>query len=86
MAATHDRRLVCDHHRHHHTGADCADWRETVSTRPNREDRDALRLLLQREDLSDYNAEFVESLRNWSGTWTEKQCRHFDQLWSEYYA
>lgn len=57
-----------------------------MSMRPNREDRDALRLLLQREDLSDYNAEFVESLRNWSGTWTEKQCRHFDQLWSEYYA
>lgn len=57
-----------------------------MSTRPNREDRDALRLLLQREDLSDYNAEFVESLRNWAGSWTEKQCRHFDELWSEYYA
>ena len=27
--------------------------------RPTREDRDALRLLLQREDLSDYDGEFV---------------------------
>lgn len=57
-----------------------------MKDRPTREDRDALRLLLQREDLSDYNAEFVESLRNWSGCWTEKQARHFDQLWREYYG
>ncbi len=57
-----------------------------MEERPTRDDRDALRLLLQREDLSDYNAEFVESLRNWSGRWTDKQSRHFDQLWSEYYG
>ena len=54
--------------------------------RPTREDREALRLLLQRGDLSDYNAEFVEALRNWQGAWTEKQCRHFDHVWSEYYG
>lgn len=57
-----------------------------MKDRPTREDRDALRLLLQREDLSDYNAEFVESLRNWSGRWTENQSRHFDLLWREYYG
>lgn len=53
--------------------------------RPTKEDRDALRLLLAREDLSDWNAEFVESLRNWRGNWTEKQAIRFDELWSEYY-
>lgn len=54
--------------------------------RPTKEDREALRLLLQREDLSDYNAEFVESLRNWSGIWTDKQAKYFDRLWEEYYG
>lgn len=53
--------------------------------RPTKEDRDALRLLLAREDLSDWAAEFVESLRNWRGNWTEKQAARFDELWSEYY-
>ena len=32
--------------------------------RPTKEDREALRILLGREDLSDYDAEFVEALRN----------------------
>jgi len=35
-----------------------------MSERPNKEDRDALRLLLQREDLSDFDGEFVEALRS----------------------
>lgn len=53
--------------------------------RPTKEDRDALRLLLAREDLSDWSAEFVESLRNWRGNWTEKQAVRFDELWNQYY-
>ena len=53
--------------------------------RPTKEDRDALRLLLAREDLSDWAAEFVESLRNWRGNWTMKQAERFDELWSQYY-
>jgi hypothetical protein len=51
-----------------------------MSTRPTREDRDALRLLLAREDLSDAAAEFVDSLRNWEGIWTTKQLAWFDDL------
>lgn len=54
--------------------------------RPTTEDREALRLLLQREDLSDYNAEFVESLRNWTGQWTYKQSAHFDKLCLDYFG
>lgn len=53
-------------------------------TRPTREDRDALRLLLAREDLSDRNAELVESLRNWNGDWTPKQVAWFDDLCVKY--
>ena len=53
--------------------------------RPDKEDREALRILLQREDLSDWNAEFVESLRNWNGNWTAKQGEVFDKLWGEYF-
>lgn len=53
--------------------------------RPTTEDRDALRLLLAREDLSDWAAEFVESLRNLVGAWTPKQAEHFDALWRRYY-
>jgi hypothetical protein len=56
-----------------------------VSTRPTKEDRDALRLLLAREDLSDYAAEFVDSLRNWDGLWTPKQVAYFDHLWTQYF-
>lgn len=48
--------------------------------RPTKEDRDALRILLSREDLSDWNAEFVESLRNWRGNWTEKQADYLTDL------
>ena len=51
-----------------------------MSPRPTKEDRDALRLLLAREDLSDRAAEFVDSLRNWEGDWTVKQLAWFDQL------
>lgn len=54
--------------------------------RPTKEDRDALRLLLQREDMSDYNAEFLESLRNWHGLWTVKQANHFDKLCLDYFG
>lgn len=53
--------------------------------RPDKEDREALRILLGREDLSDYDAEFVESLRNWQGNWSAKQGSYFDQLWAKYY-
>jgi len=57
-----------------------------MPARPTPEDRDALRLLLQREDLSDYNAEFVESLKQWRGAWTEKQRQHFDRLCLDYFG
>ena len=53
--------------------------------RPTKEDRDALRLLLAREDLSDWAAEFVESLRNWRGDWRPAQAVKFDEVWSEYF-
>jgi hypothetical protein len=53
-------------------------------SRPTKEDRDALRLLLAREDLSDKAAEFVESLRNWDGNWTPKQQVWFDDLCMKY--
>ena len=60
--------------------------RKVRTVRPNAEDRDALRILLQREDLSDYNAEFIESLKQWHGPWTEKQLKHFDQLCLDYFG
>lgn len=60
--------------------------RRGMSERPTREDRDALRLLLSREDLSDYDGEFVEALRNWQGNWTERQASYFDRVWEKYYA
>jgi hypothetical protein len=53
--------------------------------RPDKEDREALRILLSREDLSDFDAEFVETLRNWNGRWTPKQGSYFDTLWEMYY-
>lgn len=53
--------------------------------RPDKEDREALRILLSREDLSDYDGEFVESLRNWQGNWSVKQGAYFDALWAKYY-
>lgn len=53
--------------------------------RPTKEDRDALRLLLAREDLSDWDAELVESLRNWRGEWRPKQAVQFDRLCAEYF-
>lgn len=56
-----------------------------LTMRPTKEDRDALRILLAREDLSDWSAEFVETLRNWRGNWTPKQSERFDELWAQYY-
>lgn len=56
-----------------------------MSERPTREDRDALRLLLQREDLSDYDAEFVDSVRNYD-RWSTKQAVYFDRVWEKYYG
>jgi len=56
-----------------------------MSARPDKEDREALRILLAREDLSDYDAEFIDDLRNWQGTWTEKQGRYFDVVWSNFF-
>lgn len=52
--------------------------------KPTSEDRAALRLLLQREDLSDYDAEFVESLRNWGGPWSLKQSAYFETICEKY--
>lgn len=54
--------------------------------RPTPEDRDALRLLLKREDMSDWNANFLESLVQWRGQWTDRQCQHFDMLCLEYFG
>ena len=56
-----------------------------MSARPDKEDREALRILLTREDLSDFDTEFVENLRNWQGGWTPKQGAYFDEVWSKYY-
>jgi len=53
--------------------------------RPTVEDKDALRILLAREDLSDWEAGFVESLQQWRGDWTEKQAEKFEDVWSRYY-
>lgn len=53
--------------------------------RPDREDREALRILLGREDLSDYDAQFVDDLRNRIGEWTPKQGAYFDTVWAKYY-
>lgn len=53
--------------------------------RPDKEDLSALRILLQREDLSDWAGEFVETLRNWQGNWTAKQGAAFDELWGKYF-
>jgi|GEM_PF-5125477 hypothetical protein len=54
-------------------------------SRPTKEDREALRILLGREDLSDYDAEFVEGRRNQQGDWTPKQADYFDVIWAKYY-
>ena len=56
-----------------------------MADRPTREDREALRVLRQREDLSDWDAEFVDNLRNWQGNWTPKQADKFDDIWAKYY-
>jgi hypothetical protein len=55
-----------------------------MGARPTKEDRDALRLLLAREDLSDRAAEFVDSLRNQDWDWTPKQLAWFDDLCGKY--
>lgn len=55
-----------------------------MGARPTKEDRDALRLLLQREDLSDRSAEFVDSLRNEERDWSPKQLAWFDHLCAQY--
>ena len=52
--------------------------------RPDKEDREALRILLAREDLSDFDAEFIDDLRNWIGNWTPKQGAYFDTSWAKY--
>lgn len=52
--------------------------------RPTSEDRAALRILLGREDLSDYDAQFVDDLRNWAAPWTTKQAAYFDVVWEKY--
>ena len=59
---------------------------ELSEMRPTAEDKAALRLLLDDESLSDWEAEFVESLQNWRGKWTEKQAVVFDGLWEKHYG
>ena len=57
-----------------------------MGDRPIKEDLEALRILLTREDLSDHAAEFIDSLRNWNGQWTPKQAAYFDHIWERYYG
>jgi len=57
-----------------------------MTDRPTSDDRAALRILLGREDLSDYDAEFVDTLRNLAGHWSPKQSAYFDVVWEKYYA
>ena len=54
--------------------------------RPTSDDKAALKMLLDDESLSDWAAEFVESLHNWRGAWTEKQADKFDELVEETYG
>ena len=54
--------------------------------RPNPADKAALKMLLDDESLSDWAAEFVESLHQWRGTWTERQANKFDELVEETYG
>lgn len=49
-------------------------------SRPTKEDHEALELLLERDDLTDYDGTFVESLNEWTGTWTPRQANYFDTL------
>lgn len=57
-----------------------------MQSRPTPEDRKALELLLKREDMSDWNAEFLESLVQWRGKWTTNQLKHFDSLCLDYFG
>lgn len=50
------------------------------SGRPKGDDHKALDLLCANEDLDTFDAEFLESLLEWRGEWTEKQAAYFDQL------
>ena len=59
---------------------------EVSEMRPTPEDKAALKMLLDDECLSDWAAEFVESLHNWRGAWTEKQANKFDELCEETYG
>ncbi len=54
--------------------------------RPNPADKAALKMLLDDESLSDWAAEFVGSLHQWRGEWTEKQANKFDELVEETYG
>ncbi len=57
-----------------------------MTARPTPEDRRALELLLKREDMSEWNAGFLESLVEWRGSWTVKQLKHFDRLCLDYFG
>lgn len=52
--------------------------------RPAGDDREALELLLQRDDVAPHTAEFLESLDHWVGCWTPKQVSYFDDLCDRY--
>lgn len=57
-----------------------------MPNRPNPEDRKALELLLKREDMSEWNAQFLESLVEWRGAWTIRQIKYFDSLCIDYFG
>ena len=53
---------------------------ETDRLCPSAEDREALEILAQRDDLTEWEEDFLESLES-RETWTEKQKATFDELW-----
>jgi len=55
-----------------------------VSDRPKGDDQEALEYLSNVDGISEWDAEFLESLSNWTGTWTDKQAACFDRLCDRY--
>lgn len=53
-----------------------------MNKRPDNEDKQAHELLAQRDDLTAWEEEFLESLIQTEG-WSAKQGALFDELWEE---
>lgn len=51
--------------------------------RPNRADREELEGMLNRDDLTNWEKQFFESLQNWNGAWRPKQVACFDKIVKE---